>query len=192
MTEPSYSDDLDFNPMQPNKPDPNIDADSDNPTENDFVIAPDGSLEELQQRLAEAEKQTLLAQADLENFRRRTRRDVQDQLRYAPIPLMSEILEAVDNLNRAIESHERDPNSEGLVEGMKMVAQQLAATLANHGCSRIESVGQPFDPTRHQAVQMQATDQHPPNTVIADLRPGYMLHDRVIRPAQVFVSTQTQ
>jgi molecular chaperone GrpE len=70
-----------------------------------------------------------------------------------------------------------------------MVAQQISDVLAEKGCKKIEAVGQPFDPNKHQALQMQASDEFEANTVMADMRPGFELHDRVIRPAQVFVST---
>ncbi len=157
--------------------------DADHPTDTDVTI------ESLQAQLAEAEKRILMAHADLENFRRRTRRDMEERIRYAPIGLIGELLDSVDNLNRAIESYETDPNGDGLVEGVKMVAQQIRTILENHGCKKIESVGHPFDPTLHQAVQMQASDDYGPNIVMMDMRPGFQLHDRVIRPAQVFVST---
>lgn len=150
------------------------------------------TVESLQAQLADAEKRVLMAHADLENFRRRTRRDLQDQIKYAPLSLISEILETVDNLNRAIESYENDPNGDGLVEGVKMVAQQISTTLSNNGCKQIESIGQPFDPNLHQAMQMQPSNEFDANTVMMDLRPGFQLHDRVIRPAQVFVSTGPQ
>jgi molecular chaperone GrpE len=70
-----------------------------------------------------------------------------------------------------------------------MVAQQISDALMDKGCKKIESVGQPFDPNKHQAIQMQASDEYPANTVMMDMRPGFELHDRVIRPSQVFVST---
>lgn len=146
-------------------------------------------IEQLRQQLGEAEKRTLLAQADLENFRRRTRRDMQVQLQYASLPMMSELLDALDNLQRAIDAHANDPSSEGLLEGVRLVAQQISTILENNGCKKIESIGQPFDPNLHQAVQMQPSDQFPANTVMHELRTGFQLHDRVIRPAQVFVST---
>jgi molecular chaperone GrpE len=165
-------------------------------TQDDFAspaelenMSSEQAIEELKTQLADAEKRVLLAQADLENFRRRTRRDMQDQIRYASLGLMGEILEAVDNLSRAIESYESDPNGEGLVDGVKLVAQQISTVLENHGCKKIEAIGQPFDPSLHQALQMQASEDHAPNTVVLDLRPGFQLHDRVIRPSQVFVST---
>ena len=153
------------------------------------LVQPVAGIEQLKTQLADAEKRTLLAQADLENFRRRTRRDTQDQLRYASMPLVTELLEAVDNLQRAIDSHENDELGEGFLEGVKLVAQQILIILENNGCQKIEAVGQPFDPNLHQAVQMQASDEYAANTVMRELRTGFQLHDRVIRPAQVFVST---
>ena len=83
------------------------------------------SIEDLQSQLADAEKRVLLAHADLENFRRRNRREMQDQMRYASLTLMTEILESVDNLQRAIEAYETEPNGDGLVEGVKLVSQQI-------------------------------------------------------------------
>jgi molecular chaperone GrpE len=161
------------------------------------IVAEDGAtgdeaevtIESLQAKLAEAEKRVLMAHAEVENFRRRTRRDLQDQLRYAPLGLITDILESVDNLQRAIDSYEKDPNGDGLVEGVKMVAQQIRTTLENNGCKKIEAVGHLFDPNLHQALQMQPSNEFEANTVMLDLRPGFQLHDRVVRPAQVFVST---
>ena len=147
------------------------------------------TIESLQAQLADAEKRVLMAHADLENFRRRTRRDLQDQIKYAPLSLITDILESVDNLDRAVESYEKDPNVDGLVEGVKLVAQQISTTLENNGCKKIDAAGHPFDPNLHQALQMQPSNEYPANTVMMDLRPGFQLHDRVIRPTQVFVST---
>ena len=147
------------------------------------------TIEGLQAQLADAEKRVLMAHADLDNFRRRTRRDQQDTLKYASLPLMGQVLEALDNFDRAIEAHEQDPNGPGLLDGVKMVAQQISDALAEKGCKKIDSVGQPFDPNKHQALQMQPSDEFEANTVMMDLRPGFELHDRVIRPSQVFVST---
>ncbi len=147
------------------------------------------TIEGLQAKLADAEKRVLLAHADLENFRRRNRREMQDQLRYASLGLMNDVLDSVDNLNRAVESYQKDPNGEGLVEGVKLVAQQISTLLQNNGCKKIEAVGQPFDPNLHQALQMQPSEEFGANVVMMDLRPGFQLHDRVIRPSQVFVST---
>lgn len=147
------------------------------------------TIESLQTQLADAEKRIVMCQADLENFRRRTRRDLQDQLRYASIGLMTELIESVDNLSRAVDSYEQDHNGDGLVEGVKMVSQQISTTLEKQGCKKIEAVGQPFDPNLHSALKMQPSPDFAANVVMLDLRSGFQLHDRVIRPSQVFVST---
>ena len=146
-------------------------------------------VDQLKAQVADAEKRVLMAHADLENYRKRTRRDMQDQMKYASLPLMNGLLESVDNLQRAIESYEQEPNADGLAQGVAMVSAQISKVLEDHGCKKIDAVGQPFDPNLHQALQMQASDEHPANTVMQDLRPGFQLHDRLIRPTQVFVST---
>ena len=162
-------------------------------------IASEGALEEavepvdevtaLKEQLADAEKRVLMAHADLDNFRRRNLRETQEQIKYAPSKLMTEILEAVDNLGRAVESYEKDQSGEGLNNGVKMVATQIQTILEKHGCKKIEAVGQPYDPNFHQALQMQPSEEFESNTVMMDLRSGFQLHDRVLRPSQVFVST---
>ena len=107
----------------------------------------------LQAKLAEMEKVALRHQADLENFRKRSRAQVQEQLKYASLPLIAQLLESVDNLNRATESaNDESADASGIVEGVKMVSQQLSNILEQRGCRRIEAVGQPFDPNFHQAV----------------------------------------
>jgi molecular chaperone GrpE len=146
-------------------------------------------IQKLQDELKEAEKRVLMAQADLENFRRRVRRESQEQIKYAASGVMTDLLESVDNLHRAVEAYEADPNGDGLRDGVKLVAAQIMESLAKRDCKPIEAEGQTFDPNLHQALQMQPSEEHPANTVIQDLRTGYQLHDRVLRPSQVFVST---
>ena len=146
-------------------------------------------LTEMRQKLDEAERQVLLAHAELDNFRRRNLRESQEKIKYASSVLMTDILEAVDNLGRAVESYESDANGDGLNNGVKLVAQQITTLLEKHGCKKIASTGEPFDPNLHQALQMQPSDEFEANVVMQDLRPGFQLHDRVLRPSQVFVST---
>lgn len=148
-------------------------------------------IQKLQDQLKDAEKRVLLAQADLENFRRRVRKESQDQIKYAGSGLMTDILDCVDNLHRAVEAYEADPSGDGLRDGVKMVSTQILDSLSRRDCKPIEAEGQPFDPNKHQALQMQASEL-PANTVIQDLRTGYVLFDRVLRPSQVFVSTGEQ
>ena len=88
-----------------------------------------------------------------------------------------------------MESYEKDNSGDGLNDGVKMVATQMATILEKHGCKKIEAVGAAYDPNLHQALQMQPSEEYEANTVMMDLRSGFQLHDRVLRPSQVFVST---
>lgn len=138
--------------------------------------------------LADAEQRVLRAQAELENFRKRMRREMEEERRYANLPLLSSLLPVLDNLERAIQSAETAHQSGPLLEGVKMVIAQLVAVLEKHDCQRISAEGQPFDPNQHQAIAQIPSDQHPAGHVIQVAVGGFKLHDRVIRPAQVLVS----
>ena len=84
---------------------------------------------------------------------------------------------------------QKPPDGSGLLDGVKMVASQFENILKQHQCVRIETVGTPFDPNQHQAIAQEPSDQYPAGTITRAAQSGYKLHDRVIRPAQVFVST---
>ncbi len=144
---------------------------------------------DLQGKLKDAESRVLRAQAELENYRKRMRREMEDDRKYAILPVLRDVLNVVDNLNRAIEAAEQSENTGGLLEGVKMVATQLETALEQHQCKRIESLGQPFDPNLHEAIGQEPSNDYPQNSVTRELRAGYVLHDRVIRPSQVFIST---
>ncbi len=146
-------------------------------------------VEQLRQELGEANERLLRVQAELENFRKRSRREIEDSQRYAALPLISDVLTVLDNLGRAIEAAEKDENASGLLEGVKMVQQHLQMILEQHHCTKIEAVGMPFDPNRHEAIQQEASSDVPAGSVTQVVRFGYQLHDRVVRPTQVLVST---
>jgi molecular chaperone GrpE len=149
---------------------------------------PDATVDRLEKDLAEASDRALRIQAELENFRKRMHRELADERRYAIVPLARDLLSVVDNLERAIEAAQKADGGQGLLEGVKMVATQLDGVLMQHQCQRIEAAGQPFDPNQHQAIAQESSDQ-PAGTVTRAIQSGYKLHDRVIRPAQVFVSS---
>jgi molecular chaperone GrpE len=157
-------------------------------------IAAEQKIAELETQLQEANQKALRAGAELENYRKRLQREVESEIRYAALPLVRDLIAVLDNLNRAIEATSTGRASEGasesgLLEGVKMVAAQFEAVLKQHGCTPIETVGQPFDPNQHQAIAQEPSDQYPAGTVTRAAQIGYKLHDRVVRPAQVFVST---
>jgi molecular chaperone GrpE len=151
---------------------------------------PQDCLEELQAELAAATARELRAHAELENFRKRANRLLDEERKYAPLPLLRDLLPIVDNLERAIQSAAQDGGAAGLLEGVKMVRQQLTTVLAQHHCQQIEAEGAVFDPHLHEAIAQFPTDQAPPGTVVEVTLPGYRLHDRVVRPSQVLVSSR--
>ncbi len=150
------------------------------------------TIENLKKELADAKDRAMRAHAELENYRKRATRELQDSLRYANMDVFRDLLPVFDNVRRAIESAENAPNAAGLLEGVKMVSQQLADALTKHHCLKIEAMHASFDPNLHQAILQQPNDEHPANTIIMVTQDGFQLHDRVVRPAQVIVSKPTE
>jgi len=138
--------------------------------------------------LARAQDRVLRLQAELDNVYKRSRRELDDRLRYANFDLVQQLLPVIDNIERAIEAAGSGETS-GLLEGVQLVAQQLQAVLATHHCTPIEALHQPFDPNLHEAISQQPSDEYPPGTVILVTQTGYQLHDRVVRPPQVIIAS---
>jgi len=138
----------------------------------------------------QADDRVLRLQAEMENLRGRTSREIRDVRRYASLPLLRDLLPVCDNVERAIQAAQDTAGAESLVEGFELVAQQLASVLAAHDCTLIDALGQPFDPNLHEAISQQPSAEHPKGTVILVTQTGYQLHDRVVRPAQVIISTE--
>jgi len=159
---------------------------------NDEVLASaaaDLKIAELEAQLKDANDRALRTQAELENYRKRAQRELADERRYAVVPLVRDLLAVVDNLQRAIDAAQQTSDGKVLLEGVQLVASQLDAVLKQHGCLPIETVGTPFDPNQHQAIAQEPSTEHPAGTVTRAAQVGYKLQDRVIRPAQVIVST---
>jgi len=134
----------------------------------------------------ELAKQT---RADFENYQKRAQRDLATERRYAQAPLAGDLLAALDNLERALAAASQAGDRGALGQGVALVHNQLLDALRRHGITRIDAQGKPFDPNLHQAVMQQPSADHPPQTVVQVLEPGYMIHERVLRPARVAVST---
>lgn len=147
-----------------------------------------GEIEQLQHRLQEAEDRALRLQAETENIRKRLRREMDDERKYAPLPLMRDLLPALDNFHRAIAALPDGDDSQ-LAGGIKMVAKQILEAFQKYQCHVIDEVGVPFDPTIHEAVGQTNNSTFPSGTVAEVRQAGYRLHDRTIRPAFVVVST---
>ena len=147
------------------------------------------TIESLQEQLKQANDRVLRAQAELENFRKRARRDLEEQRQYANLPLVSDLIPAFDNLDRAVEAAEQNENATVLLEGVKMVAVQIHSILQQYNCRRVPAVGGEFDPNVHEAIAQEPSEDVPAGNITREVRVGYQLHDRVIRPSQVMVST---
>ncbi len=143
----------------------------------------------LEGELREANERAVRAQAELDNFRKRSRRETEEERRYAALPLIRDLLSVMDNLDRALEAAEKSQQASGLVEGVKMVAIQFTTYLEQHGCRKIPAIGLPFDPHQHEAIAQEPSSELAAGYVTRIARNGYQLHDRVVRPAQVLVST---
>ncbi len=155
----------------------------------DVIAAEAGSFDSIEAQLAEANDRALRTQAELENFRKRSRRELEEQRKYANLPLIADLLPALDNLGRAVDAAEKDENATGLLEGVQMVAGQIQSILEKHNCRRVDATGNEFDPNVHEALAQEPSDEIPAGSVTRELSVGYQLHDRVIRPSQVMVST---
>jgi molecular chaperone GrpE len=127
--------------------------------------------------------------AEFENYKRLAQRDQREYSRFANEQLLKALLPVVDNLERAIQSAKASPDSNTVIEGVQLTLKQFLEVLSKAGVQPIASVGQPFDPARHQAVTRVENAHSPENTVMEELQKGYLLHERVLRPAMVAVAT---
>lgn len=146
---------------------------------------------ELERVQAHADDQTqrlLRAQADFDNFRRRTQKEKEELAKYASAQLITELIPVIDNFERAMATRPENPELESFSKGVDMIFRQLSDVLKNTGLTPMEAVGQPFNPEFHQAVMQVESDEHEEGIVVEELQKGYMLKDKVIRPAMVKVS----
>jgi molecular chaperone GrpE len=151
--------------------------------------APLNNSMELQSMVEELQGRLLRAQADLENFRRRTDRERDEARKFESLRLVRDLLPGLDGLNRAIASAEQTGDLQTLLNGIRMVTQQFRDVLKAHAAEPIDALGKPFDPNLHEALTQVPSAEHEPMTVLQVVEVGYRLHDRVVRPARVIVSS---
>jgi molecular chaperone GrpE len=140
--------------------------------------------DDLAVQLAATDDRLKRALADLDNYRKRAGREVERRVTEGREGLLRELLEPLDNIERALQAADHSP----LAQGLRGVVDQMEALLARHGAQRIGAVGDPFDPMRHEAVAVRETDDAPDGTVVDVARSGFAIGDRVLRPAQVVVA----
>jgi molecular chaperone GrpE len=166
-------------------------------TERREVGSP-ADIEALRAKIAEQEKEVaelkdkyLRALADSENSRKRLRQQSEETIRIQRENLLRDLLPIIDNLERAVDAARGGGNGKPIVEGVEMVLRSMHDFLRTHGVTQISATGEKFDPSRHEAVVQVESAQHPPNTVVDEMHRGYLIGERVLRPARVSVSKET-
>jgi molecular chaperone GrpE len=138
----------------------------------------------------EVEERSLRLQAEFENFRRRSLKEKQESFKFGHQNLVKDLLSAVDNLERALEhgAQNAEGDVKGILDGVELVHREILGAFAKHGVREIEAAGQLFDPAVHEAMGQVPSADVPANSVLEVLQKGYMIHDRMLRPARVIVS----
>ena len=152
-------------------------------------------LEELKKKVEQKEKEAkeyydrlLREAANLENFKKRAAKDKEEWTKFANEDLIKAILPVIDNLERAVNHAEKAADTGVMIEGVRLTIKQILQTLSRFGLDSFDSVGKPFDPSVHEAMLVVESDQHQPNHVVEEFQKGYLLNNRLLRPATVSVS----
>lgn len=145
-------------------------------------------IEKLQAEVLENQQRILRVQADFDNFRRRTQKEKEELGKYASSKLITELLPVIDNFERALQASEENAEFESFSKGVSMIFRQLESVLAAEGLSAMKSVGEPFNPEYHQAIMQVESEEYEEGIVVEEVQKGYMLKDKVLRPAMVKVS----
>ncbi len=159
-------------------------------------ISPEDLIEKLNEEITGLKDQRLRAIAELENFRKRAEKDQSDALKYGISNFAKEIINIRDNIERAQSSisdeAKNDEAIKSVIEGIDLIAQSVVSTFEKIGIKKIESLNVKFDHNLHQAMMEIENDELDPGTIVQELIPGYILHDRLLRPAMVGVSKKSK
>lgn len=145
-------------------------------------------IKELEAKLEEAENRYVRLYADFENSRRRARQELEASEKYKSQTLITELLPAIDNFERALAVEPENEQSKALLNGVEMVYRSIIDALEKAGAKQIDAVGKQFDPNYHQAVMQTSEKQFEANEIVEEFQKGYILKDRVIRPSMVKVN----
>ena len=148
-------------------------------------------IEQLRKERDDLRDPLLRSRAEFVNYQKRAKQQADADRAYAVGNLAHDLLEAIDNLERATDAL-RSSAAEGISSGLEMVQKQLLAILSKYGVEPLASLGKPFDPNYHDAMLQQPSAEHPEGTVVGELSKGYKIHDRVLRPSKVAVSVKPQ
>jgi molecular chaperone GrpE len=159
---------------------------------NELVEMLRTELRKVSQQAKDSEDKHLRALADLDNQRKRALREKEELQKYANERLILEILPVIDNFELAIDAGEKTESAKQVIDGVKMILKQLREILQKEGVAPFESIGEKFDPYKHEALLAIESEEHAPYTILEEIQKGYTMKDRVIRPAKVTVSKQEE
>jgi molecular chaperone GrpE len=192
MTESKVTDQEHNDPVDVETPEaPEAEQSAEQPAEQQpqDVEALNAKIETLANALADAKEQTLRAQADAQNSRRRAAQDVEKAHKFGQEKLVADLLPVIDNLERALAATDREQEvNQPIIEGIELTLKSFIDSLAKHEVVPVNPAGEPFDPQLHQAMTMVENPDVEPNTVIDVFQKGYTLHGRLVRPAMVVVA----
>jgi molecular chaperone GrpE len=169
-------------------------SDEKNPTESDTATTAgaeqneEAAIAQIQADLERFRDLALRSQADFDNFRKRSAREKEDAVRYANSSLLERLIPIIDNFELGLAAAAGSAENSPILAGMSMVAKQLTDFLTEFGVTPIDALGKPFDPNLHEAIAQEVDPKSPEGTVIRQVRKGFKLKDRLLRPANVVVS----
>ena len=159
------------------------------PTPEQTAMDSNTDVERLKQELAQAKDQYLRAQAEFENTKKRLQRDKDEFVKFAAESMARDLLPVLDSLDQALVAVDKQQDTQGIIKGVHLIHRQLLGLLHEEGVSRIPTVGEPFDPHKHEAVaQVECTDGTPDDTIVEEVQVGYTMNGKVVRPAMVKVA----
>jgi molecular chaperone GrpE len=165
-------------------------SDFDRLSAEEQVTALQQRLEEARQEAAQNKDQAQRSQAELVNFRKRSDEDRITQQQYSNSRLIIKMLPVFDELELAVNHAEQNAAGDSWLEGVRLIQRKVASLLEGEGVAAIDGVGIPFDPVHHEAVGAEETADYPPGYIVEVVRKGYLLHDRLLQPAQVVVARE--
>ncbi|WP_158175151.1 nucleotide exchange factor GrpE [Grimontia hollisae] len=149
----------------------------------------EAALEASEAKVKEQQDSVLRARADVENMRRRTEQEIDKARKFALERFANELLPVIDNMERAVEMADRENETlKPMVEGVELTLKTMKDAVEKFGLKELNPQGEPFNPEFHQAMSIQESEEHAPNTVMLVMQKGYELNGRVVRPAMVMVS----
>ena len=165
---------------------------SQNNSEEETSKTKEDQTQKLAEALSQEKDRFLRLSAEFENYKKRKEREIIDFRKFANESVFKQLLSTIDNMERAVQSAESNEDHASLLEGVKLTHKEILKIFTAFNVTVIEAEHQPFDPNFHQAVTQEESSEFPDNTVTTVLQKGYLLHDRLLRPAMVVVSKRTE